>query len=735
MDAVQTKSLPLNRFTSPPSVSLVIPGRNAESTVRACLEAVVGQLGRAGLEEILFVDDGSTDRTRNIVGEYPVRLLPAPGEGAAAARNRGWRAACGSLVWFLDADCVAEPDALVRLLPHLAEADVGGAGGSYANARPDKLLACLIHEEIVARHRRMAAEVSVLATYNVVYRRRVLAELSGFDPSFAWAHDAELAFRVRRAGYRLRFEPGSRVAHYHPVRWRSYLDKQRQQGYWRMMLYRRHPARMAGDSYSGVVDFVQPPLALITLATLPALLWPAWRWLPVCSAGALLALQIPMTARIVRHSGVARHVSFAALGFVRAFCRAAGMLQGIVAAGTGRPRSSRAAATGLGSGQGREVPPDRPGGQSDPAAVAAAAAAGPAAAPQGQSSGGAAEPARAAGPLPPRVSVVIATCNRAVPLRKCLESLAAQSFDRYEVIVVDDGSRDDTPAQLAEMARRHSAMRLSVVVNETNQGANPSRNRAIRRARGELVAFIDDDCIADRAWLEHLVEPFGDDRVAAVTGTVQSAAPRNLYDLTLKGTQRVAGRRRASRLVGCNMCVRRRVLRQHMLDEDRADAASPNGPGPDMSVSGRGDEEGLFIEIGRAGYEQLLAAEARVLHVHHHGRSSFFKQAYRSGQAAARLVYKYCLPPRLDMLPFLLAYATTPLGLWGRPWSAVPLCFFAAAVAAILYNDLVRKRKTVWETLVTFPLLLSYYHVRLAGYVCEGLRLRLVKHGVRRGEG
>jgi hypothetical protein len=53
-------------------------------------------------------------------------------------------------------------------------------------------------------------------------------------------------------------------------------------------------------------------------------------------------------------------------------------------------------------------------------------------------------------------------------------------------------------------------------------------------------------------------------------------------------------------------------------------------------------------------------------------------------------------------------------------------------LAAITYNDLFRKRKTIGETVLSFPVLLAYYHVRLYGYVMQAIRLRFTKHGVAR---
>lgn len=325
----------------------------------------------------------------------------------------------------------------------------------------------------------------------------------------------------------------------------------------------------------------------------------------------------------------------------------------------------------------------------------------------------------------PIISVVVPTCNRCDVFARCLEALADQTWSSYEVIVVDDGSTDETPTFLRDFGADHERLKLTVLRNDSNIGANPSRNRGVRAAVGEFVAFIDSDAIAKPDWLEKLVEGFISRRVAAVTGLVRDLPPTNVYELAFKGTHRIHGAGEANRLSAGNMCIRRDLLTKHMLDEDRASVVTGDDGKVDVTVSGRGDEEGLYLHLKAAGYEQRVVPDAEVLHIHHYTRRSFFKQAYRGGKSAARLVYKFHLPPRVDMIPFVLTYVSVPLVLLGWRWGYVSAFFFAAAITAITYNDLVRKGKTLGETIRSFPVLLIYYHVRLAGYVLEAIRLRL----------
>ncbi|MCH7885100.1 MAG: glycosyltransferase [Planctomycetes bacterium] len=313
------------------SVTLVVPGRNCARTIRLCLASATALTDTVpgSLREIIFVDDGSNDETAEIVAEFAVTCLSGDGRGPGSARNIGWRAAKHPLIWFMDSDCVAEPEVLARLLPHMKDPNVGGVSGSYSNLHAKSLLACLVHEEIVERHGRMPRSVNFLATFNVIYRRSVLEQVDGFDERYLKAQDAELSFRVMEAGYELRFEREALVGHHHETRWRSYLQTQRQQGYWRAWLHMSHAGHAAGDSYSRLSDHIQPPLALLAIALTPLLWVQSVSWVPIGTVSLLAAAQVPMAYRLVRRTGRLRYLFHAWMSFVRAFYRGVGLAQGL----------------------------------------------------------------------------------------------------------------------------------------------------------------------------------------------------------------------------------------------------------------------------------------------------------------------------------------------------------------------------------------------------------------------
>jgi hypothetical protein len=206
---------------------------------------------------------------------------------------------------------------------------------------------------------------------------------------------------------------------------------------------------------------------------------------------------------------------------------------------------------------------------------------------------------------------VIAAYGRREKTLACVRSVLAQDYARQaglmEVILVDDGSPDGTADAVEELVAG-APFACRILRNEKNLGANRSRNRGVRAARGELVAFLDSDCIASTDWLCRLVAPFDDPSVGAVSGLVDDMPATNIWELAFHGTHRLPRAGDVSRLVIGNLCVRRALLLAHALDESRPARIDPATGRPDLTVSGRSDEEGLNLALRAAG------AQARALH-------------------------------------------------------------------------------------------------------------------------
>ena len=111
------------------------------------------------------------------------------------------------------------------------------------------------------------------------------------------------------------------------------------------------------------------------------------------------------------------------------------------------------------------------------------------------------------------------------------------------------------------------------------------------------------------------------------------------------------------------------------------------------------------------------------------GHGELSRRREGGGGSAAHLVYKYRLPPRLDLLPFYAFFASIPLIFVDRRFVLVSAFFLFAAVGALLYNELFRKGKGPLLAAASLLPMLAYYQVRLAGYLVEAAKVRL---GIRK---
>jgi len=116
----------------------------------------------------------------------------------------------------------------------------------------------------------------------------------------------------------------------------------------------------------------------------------------------------------------------------------------------------------------------------------------------------------------PNVSIVIATYNRANTLRKVLLAMLKLDYPaRYEIIVVNDGSTDNTKEMLTREFLGNK--KITIVNFEKNQGVCKARNEGIKLARYEIVVNMDHDCIPSKTWLRDLIKGFTSKKVGVVS--------------------------------------------------------------------------------------------------------------------------------------------------------------------------------------------------------------------------
>lgn len=199
-----------------PSLSVVISAYNMERYLAPTLEAVFAL--DYPVTEVIVVDDGSTDRTAQLAGRYPVQLVRHErNRGPAAARNSGARAARGEALYFLDADFIVRPDTARRLMERLcSQEQLGAVAGRCLSDRRGRNLAQFVYD-VAERTRDVQYTQPQAFPYvncaNTVMWRRVFEQSGGFDEAFRYLQDFEFTFRLSLAGRVNLFEPSAHATH------------------------------------------------------------------------------------------------------------------------------------------------------------------------------------------------------------------------------------------------------------------------------------------------------------------------------------------------------------------------------------------------------------------------------------------------------------------------------------------------------------------------------------------
>lgn len=216
---------------------------------------------------------------------------------------------------------------------------------------------------------------------------------------------------------------------------------------------------------------------------------------------------------------------------------------------------------------------------------------------------------------PPDVTVAICTRERPDDLRRALDGVLAQAPAPAEILVVDNRPVTDATRLVATANPRVRYLR------EDRRGLDAARNRALREARGEIVAFNDDDAVPDQGWLAALVANFADRRVAACSGlTLPSELDTEAQELfeahcsfSRGFTRRVFDLQRDNPLAvsrvgaGVNMAVRRQTLLDLGGFDERLDGGMPTRSG--------GDHE-MFVRLLTAGHRLVYDPAAVSWHRH-----------------------------------------------------------------------------------------------------------------------
>ncbi|MGD0486687.1 MAG: mycofactocin biosynthesis glycosyltransferase MftF [Syntrophorhabdales bacterium] len=314
----------------------------------------------------------------------------------------------------------------------------------------------------------------------------------------------------------------------------------------------------------------------------------------------------------------------------------------------------------------------------------------------------------------PTVTVIIPTKDRRDELAECLESITRQDYpkEKIELIVVDDGSRDGT----ADLVRTFPCRLL---VNTEGRGQSYCRNLAAGEANGEILAFIDSDCVAGSAWLREIVPYFRWDKVGAVGGYVDGYFHTSALDRYEKAFSPLHmgkhvlydnGSPSTFYTPTCNLLVRRRVYMETGGIDER------------MSV---GEDVDFCWRMRRRGYYLLYSPSGMVKHKHRNDLGRMMKRRADYGTSEAPLYTLHREKRKMFQLPSLAAIAFLSLCIAILSFSLFPLlaaagCFlFEAATKTlrIMRSGVhVTRRKIVFSTVRTYFSLFYFVSFHVVRY-------------------
>jgi len=226
----------------------------------------------------------------------------------------------------------------------------------------------------------------------------------------------------------------------------------------------------------------------------------------------------------------------------------------------------------------------------------------------------------------PFVSVIVPVYNGERHIENCIKSLLSLNYpsSKIEIIIVDNNSKDATYRIIREFP-------VIGLIEDRIQSSYAARNAGIKKSRGEILAFTDSDCVADKEWIAKAVEQFQDEHIGCVAGEIEGYSPSNYIEeylvrrSVLSHSEGTLKHWYLPYAQTANAVYRRKVF----------DAV---GPFEENWVSA-GDTDLTWRMLLNTGYKIKYCKESFVYHVHRSTLKGYFKQRMTWGNGEV-LVYK-----------------------------------------------------------------------------------------------
>jgi len=214
------------------NISVVIIARNEEKRIGKTLQSLQEQTLLPN--EVIVVDNASTDSTSKIARKYGATVVYEPITVRGKARNTGFLATKGEFIGWCDADFVLDPNWLKFLYQCFrADKNIGGVSGCILALNREKLIPHLIE---------LSSQTPRVGNAVMMYRRQAVLQAGLWNPNLHNAEDVELAWRILKRGYVIVYEPRAKAYHPHPEKISSFFKRQYEYGYWSMLAKKRENA-------------------------------------------------------------------------------------------------------------------------------------------------------------------------------------------------------------------------------------------------------------------------------------------------------------------------------------------------------------------------------------------------------------------------------------------------------------------------------------------------------------
>lgn len=214
-------------------ISIIIPVRNEEATIERCMLVIERLNYPKDKIEIIVVDDGSTDRTLEILKKFKgVQIICAHGVGPSKARNIALQRSKGKFIAFTDGDCVVDRDWINELLKGFYSDDIVSVGGdqrapengSKFGRKVNHFLKTIGFLGGYTKWATSMVEVKHNPTCNSMYRREIFEKVGYFNEHLWPGEDMELDQRIRKKNLKIVYNPAAIVYHYRPSNIRGFVS-------------------------------------------------------------------------------------------------------------------------------------------------------------------------------------------------------------------------------------------------------------------------------------------------------------------------------------------------------------------------------------------------------------------------------------------------------------------------------------------------------------------------------